>query len=700
MPETFAVEAKFNWQTNATEVLANLAKGFREVLEQTDRLKHSFETFDTGGLRKIGSALKALREFNMPATALDSIREAASGMENVAANARRATAAAKEAAQAIKDIPAVRTPRVPSSPVSGGGGGATGAAGGRASHGNLFTNAAALYFDSQIASQAAGALMAPSYDLGKSRTQLLANNTAAQADAAIANAQDLQRAVRGTNVQGNIEVYRQLLALTQNPSEARGLMRSFLPAGVAMATFNPDAGTYDAQLEAVTKSAEFKGMLSKTNAKTGKPELNAAGASNLGNLLLAMQVVSKGAVGSDTFLKFLRSGGTAAANMSLSEVPYLIPVIQSLGAQRAGTGLQGLEQQFSSGKMSNAAVGMLQDMGILSKDPSKYRKLGMGMFMLKPGALNEKSFEEAVFQPREFLFNRLLPRVQAYDAKNYGKAYAGANEEQRRVMETATLQQLASRIPGGTFMGELLRNQVLSLRDSSALQKLNPEEIKRTMAGSPQVAVESFTGSLKNLMGVLGAKPFGDAIVVLNSFTAVLNGLSAAAVKHPKIAASASTGGIDLGIGLGLTTAAAGAGKLLPGMAGKSLSIAGKVAGRAFMGVAIAQVTAGILEGVASWADNHMRLLKDLDQKVFGTLHRFFYGSQGESAVHKEAFYTGQGTGTERLQPIHIALHMDGRVVAQQVTHHQIRTGRPGVLTGTNDPDFLESPLPAGMRAI
>ena len=706
--EVFSVQGEYLWKTNAPEILANLSRGFRELITLTDQVKKSFEGIDgsLSGLKNLRSLLRSLREFSMPEKAITSLRDTAGGMNDIAAAAGRATAAAKEVSAAVRSIPRVETPRGP----AGGGGGAPGGANPTPSLGHAAGTAAALIFDGQMYGQAAGALMAPAYDLAKSRAQLLANNTANEADAAIAQARELQRSTPGTNVQGNIEVYRQLFALTQNANEAKALMGSFLPAGVAMQTFNPDAGTYDQQLEATIKSAEFKGALSKIDAKTGKVEVDAGGARRIADLILGMQVVSNGQINSDTTLRFLRSGGTAAANMDVSELPFLAPIIQALGPARAGTGLSGFEQQFSSGKMSQAAVSMMRDMGIISKDPSKVRKLGMGMFMLKPGAMNEKAFEEAVFHPREFMFNTLLPRTIDYDKKNYGKAFTDASPDKQRVIESATMQQFASRIPGGTFMGELLRNLALSLRDNTAYTKLDTGSVAKGLSASPQVAVESFFGSLKNLMGVLGGAPFKDAISVLNGLTSALNALSKAAQAHPKVADNLSAGGTDLLLGGVAGGGLNFGGKILEKYGfttlGPALRLAGEAAGKAAMGFAVDRILTGALQALtghdfAELIDKYIpgagKLDKFVNRMTGGLVGHDYSKDAPGPPVQKQAFHTN---GDTHIQPIHISLttHLDGRVVAQSVTEHQMRTLRPGVMVGSNNADYLAMPMPAGLR--
>ncbi len=689
MTDNFVVQGEYRWVTNAPEVMEKIARGLRDVIDLTNRLKSDMDGLAgaLGGLRELRGLLRSIKAFSVPDKTIDSLKATAGGMTDIAAAAEKARDAAREAAEAIKSIPKVEPPVVPGPRPAPEEPGAPRTPGPKPpSMGHIATSVAAGVFDAQMYGSAAAAVMRPAYDLAKSRTQLLANNTPDQADAAIAEARRLQQATPGTNIQGNIEVYRQLMSLTQNPTEARELIGAFLPAGVAMATFNPDAGSYDQQLEATIKSAEFKGALSRTDPKTGRTVVDGAGARHIGDLILGMQVVSQGQINSDTMLRFLRSGGTAAANMDVSELPFLSPVIQALGPARAGTGLQGFEQQFSSGKMSQAALNMLRDMGIVSKDPSKVRKLGMGMFMLKPGAVKEKDFEDAVFHPREFLFDRLLPQTQAYNAKNYGKAYTDADADKRRVMDSATMQQFASRIPGGTFMGELLRNLALSVRDGSAFGKLDTEQIKKTMAGSPQVAVESFFGALKDLVGVLGGAPFKDAIGALNALTATLNALAKAAAANPKAAGDLSTGGTDLVLGATVGGVLSAAGKTAAKYGftkfAVPLALAGKTIGRLAIGFAVDRLITGFIEALggddpAKWIDKHIPGAGWLDRTInHATGGLIGHDYSKDPPATPQSYRTQQDQASpSRLQPVNLII--DGRMLGQILMPHltQARTG-------------------------
>ncbi len=564
------------------------------------------------------------------------------------------------------------------------------------------------------------AALRPSFDVVQNQKRLQgAGLSEAEAASVIATAREQQRLVRGTNVGGNTEVFRTLLSLTQDADEAKKLLPAFLPTGVALESFNPQAGDYVHQLDAVMRSAEFKGAVSKVNPD-GSTTVDAAGAKRMADMLLGMTVVSNGGFNPKTGLQFLRSGGTAAANMDLSELPFLLPVLQALGPARAGTGLQGFEQQFSSGKMSNAAVNMLQQMGILSTNPALYRKLGMGQFMLKPGALNETAFEKAMFQPREFMQDNLLPQVQAYNRKNYGKTYDAADPDHRRAMDAATLQQMASRIPGGTFMTEMLRNLALMIRDGTAYQRVSKQDITGTLNDSPLVSMKAFGGALDSLVGTLGGEPFKGAIGALNTLTSGINALNAAAASHPQAAKDAGGLAGDLALGGGGALAGVLAGNALSKLgaeaAGTAIAAASKAAfTRVVLPFLVDKAVSGVVDAFTGedWA-------KVLDRKIpaLGRIDKWFHDHTGgwigqdntaaPTAQHS-SYMMPQGGGvpmqrasyaapTRDTRPIiiHASFPIDGDVIHRTVVTRLDRDARSAVQYGTTGHDGSETPMLAG----
>ena len=398
---------------------------------------------------------------------------------------------------------------------------------------HLAQGAVAVYYGGEMLAGAVAAALRPSLDLQQASVQIAAQTGMSDGDVkgVINLARTLQRTIPGTNVQGNLEVYRQLFTLTQDSREATTLLPAFLPTGVALNSYGPQAGTYDEQLEGVMKSAEFRGAINKVDPKTGATSVDATGAIGIARQLLAFETVSKGAIDPNTYLAFLRSAGTSGANMDSSQTAGMIAIIQAMGARRAGQALQSFEQQFTSGKMSQGVLEMLTEMGIV-KNPNLVRKIGMGQFMLMPHAMNEKDVSQAAIYPMDFFRQVLLPATDKYLAKNFGKSFTDADPKHRLIQEASTLQTLASRMPGGVLMGEWLRNMALSARDTSATKAAGGRNLVGILNDSPITKINAFTGALNDLIGEFGTPAFNSAMGGMTALTHGLNALVQAGQKE------------------------------------------------------------------------------------------------------------------------------------------------------------------------
>jgi hypothetical protein len=396
-------------------------------------------------------------------------------------------------------------------------------------------------FAGEMLYQTAKTLLDPAFQVQQEAIRVAAETRQSPTDvqSVIRSAFEQQRTIPGTNVVGNLEAFRMLFSLTQNQAEAEKLLPSFLPVGTALQAFNPGT-SYDQQLESVFKGAEFMGAVSRTDPKTGKSVVDATGAQRVAKMLLDFETVSNGAVDPDKFLAFLRAGGTAAANIDPAQIPFLLPVIQSLNPRGAGQGLKSFEQQFSSGKMSQGVLEMLTEMGIV-KNPADVRKIGIGQFMLKPGALDEKLMMQAIVNPIDFYNQSLLPDVDKYLTKEYGKIFTGADVKNKHILESQVLQQISSRIPGGTLLGELLRTAPLSVRDAQAVKNASAFDVAGTLNQSPITQIAAFTGALNALLAVFAAPALKGALTGIGALTAAMNALTKAGQGHPKIMADAAT---------------------------------------------------------------------------------------------------------------------------------------------------------------
>ncbi|GBR31789.1 hypothetical protein AA11826_0842 [Komagataeibacter oboediens DSM 11826] len=678
MSETFAVSGEYNLKSDAPEVLERITRGFREAIDTGERLLGVLDRLEGGvNLSRLIRQLKEVGGINLSGLT-STVREAGLSFDTITTSAREASEAirqVKEASNGMRGF-SIPTPVPSGTPIPGGspvppspnGPPVPPAPGGQQvpgrpplTMGHVAHNAMTIGFDIDMYGEAAKSALRPSLDLAQTRQRLIASSAGnvADADAAIRQAQDLQRTIPGTNVMDNIDVYSILLRQTQNAEQARALVPTFLPTGVAAEAFHPESGNYAHQLESLVQLAEFRGALLKTDPKTGEEHVDLAGAQNLGRILLASEASSLGDIDFRKVLQFTRSAGVAGANISAEDYPYVSPIIQGMGAARAGTGLQGMEQQFSAGRMSQAGANMLIEMGLIkgggdAKHNPNLMDRGMGVYQMKPSALEEGQFEQIAFHPREFVSRTLLPMVDRQLAKDYGTKFTNANSEERRVYETNEMAVLASRIPGGTFMAEVVRTLLLSARDAQATNRLANTDLTGIMKEAPSVQINSFTGSLKNLTATLGSAPFKDGLAALGLLTSTLNFASKEAQRHPNVAQPLSTAATDL-------TFAAAASALLK-WTGRTLlkyapEGAGAVAGRAAQGVGSRFMPVAL--GIGAWD-----LLSPMVDKMQAHLE------QNNETLRRLDAWLGAHSGGMFGTNTPIQITMDGKKVGEAVMPH------------------------------
>ena len=158
------------------------------------------------------------------------------------------------------------------------------------------------------------------------------------------------------------------------------------------------------------------------------------------------------------------------------------------------------------------------------------------------------------------------------------------------------LQQLSSRLPGGTLLGELVRNKALMLRDSDAYGKSQNFDLNGTLNKSPLTQINAFTGSLNALLALFGSPALTGALSGLGQLTGAMNAIEKAGQAHPAMAQMVATqAGHDGAIAAGLSvlwTAGKAVEKVgLPGV-GRTAA-AGARAGFAGLGIAVASQLIG-----------------------------------------------------------------------------------------------------------
>ena len=614
-----------------------LREGFSAILE--DIRKVGGEKISAGEFATLIRDMDKLGKIDL-AKSVGSVQDLAKAAEPLAKYLTTAADAAEKMKAALSG--GMRVPGVPDGRGPGGGatGGSGSAGGGRTDepHGNLFHGATDLYFGWETTKQMLAAGTDPMrLLLGQQMVYAAGANSGNSLDAATENAKQTVGNVPGSNVVGNMVLTNLLLGLTQDPGAAMKMLPVFAQAGLRGMALHPDAGDYVEQAENMVRSAEFRGAL-YSKGPDGQERIDLGAAAKLANLLVNAEAATNGSADPAKLYRFFRSAGAAGANLSVDELGKMLPIIQSMGPAQAGTALKGFETQFSSGNMSGGAITLLTGMGVI-KDPTRVTKRGMGNYQLKPGAFADPNAAiDAATSPMAFFFKDVVPNLPKYLAKEYGGRYTGADDATKLKYETIASSQIASRLTGGTFMAEMLRNLILGQRDQATVAKLGGADAQKrldaALAGNPDVKLDAFTGAITRLTTDLGSAPFAAGLKGVVALTGVVNAVASSAERpgNQKPAQLASEDWGALITSAVLRPLVQGGGKLLGRM---GLSGAAKVAGLAVPGADI--VSAGLLataaadtaRAVAEYMDKKFPALARIDEAV-GLLKKGPSGSSGD----------------------------------------------------------------------
>ena len=390
------------------------------------------------------------------------------------------------------------------------------------------------------------------FDVGQTLTNLqMQGFSSAQVQQAYEAAVSTQQSVGGSTVPGNLSLVGMLMAILQRPGQSINALPEFARFGQVLGAFNHgDAGT---ELFAAMRGGEFRGVLSAP----GSDDIDASRLAKFLKELAATDIISHGSIGPNEILQMLRGGGISGATIDDESLfADQMSLRMALGAQ-AGTALQGFGQQFSGGKMSQAAANLLAAMGLI-KDPRKVVSFGIGQEMFLPGSMAQGDLDLATDKPAEFVEKVLLPRMKAFLSGTTGvnmdtvglfggkrmqaefrsaikhmetEGYATATPERQQQMELRLAQTLASRITGGKEIAEIIRNFPLITRDREAwLKQMNGPDPYQVLEGTSPLQAQKAAGAAWGAMGIAWARLAEPGIVAgLQGATAFANALAGAA---------------------------------------------------------------------------------------------------------------------------------------------------------------------------
>ncbi len=467
-------------------------------------------------------------------------------------------------------------------------------------------------------------------------------------------------------------------------------------------------------------------------------------------LLEAIAIGTRFKVGPDQLLAFQSYARASGSTLTDQGLVNLAPVISaSKSPSTVGTQLSSLDQQLLGGIMTSAGAHFLE--GLKTKD---------GQSLMDPNKVHEGKGGHLTLDPSALIDGDLLRRDPVTWIHDYlggaliQKGAVTADQQVAAVMQS----HLRATVTG--LMAEVLRSFPAFAKDATNItQSLPTDQYAVSQKTDPTARLAAFHTAWENLLTALGSPLVNDATGMLTNITAALNRLTAWASAHPKaveniemvtaaLAGLAVVGGSLAIAGAALSPFITGL-KMLSGVLGGAEMVSATAAATTLgAGAGVAGSLLGLAAGVVAFGAAAAGLAVLL-KTVFGdtssnphpstNAHGIGYSNRtpdhsvapvpkppptqawsdwlrdqwnasnkpqnGGNArgigahVQKQSFETPEDGGTTHMQPIHVSLELDGRVVARSVTHHQAREDRSGSQQGMNDPDFRAMPFPAGLRS-
>ena len=553
-------------------------------------------------------------------------------------------------------------------------------------------------------------------EAGHLQTQLRSLGfTQEEASRARALAMAEQRATPGITAPGVLEIIKDLMTVTQKSSEALNpdIIRGFSRAGVVLSAAGK--GNAISELFKSMQAGELRGVLRADESG----EISTEALQGFIKNVITTTLITGGRVGPSELLQTIKSSGLGGAMMSdRSLFADMIAPILSMGASRAGTGIQAFASQFTAGKMSDAAVKLMLRMGLVENLPANagstaemqfaylkpMYKTGIGQWALPQNMMPYRDNPDLNpgQHPIDFMMKVLLPAMDAYNLKSNG---APRDDEDKMAQRMAMALALSSRIPAGNLIGDVIRNMPLIARDREAFEKGGDRDAFANAQTDPRVKMQALSAALNGLLTALSGPIMDTAIGVLSNLTGALNRLSAWAEAHPAIAGRI----VELATALGtLAAAIAGisavlfvAGPMLrvanwglqtAGVAGSKGAAVAAAAGGGLLSRLAGRVLGPLGLGLAGYDAAKMTggIFSDIGDTINGRLP----GSLANRGSAAPAGTTAAPTTVNLTGPVNI----DGKKVGDIIANN-IAKGASGPSSGTTGFD-IRAGTAGGLMAI
>ena len=348
-----------------------------------------------------------------------------------------------------------------------------------------------------------------------------------------AEARRIQQTTPGIGYDQALTILRDSYSVTRSVPDAMAVAPTLARDAVILAS-RPGGADEINELFLALQSAEIHGELNK---KSANGTLNLGPFSRYMNLATRLSVATGYRFSPGDIKQMSRNAGAAFKTMSDHAIIEAGVMSLDLGAGRVGTGLNAINQEFVGGRMSKAALEILQQMGIASKNPKLIRHTAMGRVQIAPGGIVDQKLLSK--DPTEWAYKFLLPAIE----KKYGKSDIDVQ---------AGIQQVMARIPGASVVANMFNNRALIERYLLGMADVpgTGQLLKILEKNDPDLAIKQLKASMSGAASALFSPALKDLDAAIERLAGVLNGFANWADKHPG-ASYAAWGGVAAG---GLTS--------------------------------------------------------------------------------------------------------------------------------------------------
>ena len=320
------------------------------------------------------------------------------------------------------------------------------------------------------------------------------------------------KAFPSSTLTANLKAAGDLYSVIGSAPEAAAMLNPVAQYTIASNAINPGK-VPDAYV--ALRSAEMLGYT--TDPRTGK--MSPQRAQSFLDILEAAQISTQGRVNEQSFLGFAQQAGLAGKNLSPQGLRSMVPVINEVGGQRAGTALSSISNQLLGGVMPQRVVADWEKLHLINMKDVTATRTGV---RVGAGAIaNSAQFAQ---NPVAWVEQTLIPAMQK----------AGFSRQQ----ELTEIMRLFSRTTSQREVG-IMSTQLLQIHKDYA-QQLNAlptaQTVQQLYSGNLDQNVLNLQGAWNTLMAQLGTTILPTLVPIMQSLTKAIQGLTDDVVAHPTLA--------------------------------------------------------------------------------------------------------------------------------------------------------------------